>query len=444
MPSIPALKTKGFIMWQTIQLLLGPEEHVPFLQKAVELFEVKDPVTGNLFPKVLPKECLPERPDDAMEKWYQSVAERLQREAELEAAEKEGPTRVRVEVDDQGPRSSSEVSDDERYGAATYFSDPLFRKTRARPGYVRNFSKQSAYDEDRGGVVGRVRHMLNPFHRDRRRSPTKYPEDNYSDVDATPIATVPPEYPSTHHHRYSVPNHKRPHPTRRESALSGTESESGPETPASRRRSPYLRERRSHDPPTSPREYFPTYYDERERRYSHDNTPEPRRKESDGPPPPLYGPTKSPLFATHVAQAQARNYVYERRPAPVPGRTSYRPQNVRYTAKPADAEPAYVRDRERERERDRDAYDSPISVSSRHRERAPRRRSDEYPHERDRDRSESARARSHDHVRDDWDERDQSRDRDRDGRVRARYVASAGGVQDGVGGRRYPVEQPWR
>ncbi|KAF2748548.1 hypothetical protein M011DRAFT_400750, partial [Sporormia fimetaria CBS 119925] len=141
-PCIPALKAKGFVTWQTIQLLLGPEEHVPLIQKAVELYDVRDPKTGELFPKVLPKECFPDRPDDAMEEWYQGVADRLQREAEMEAAEKQEPTRVRVEVHDRGPRTSSETSDYERHGAATYFSDPLYRRTRTRPGYARHFSKQ--------------------------------------------------------------------------------------------------------------------------------------------------------------------------------------------------------------------------------------------------------------------------------------------------------------
>jgi hypothetical protein len=50
-PTIPALKRQGFVTWQTIQLLLGPEVHVPVLQNAVKQFDVVDPMTGNTFPK---------------------------------------------------------------------------------------------------------------------------------------------------------------------------------------------------------------------------------------------------------------------------------------------------------------------------------------------------------------------------------------------------------
>lgn len=424
-PTIPALKRRGFVTWQTIQLLLGPEEHVPFLQNAVAHFDVVDPETGTTFPKVLPKECLPERPDDAMEAWYEGVAARLKREAEEDAAAREKGPRVRIEVDEPDPRASTEMSEgevDEKHGAAKYFADPLYRKARHRPPFVRHVSKPPRYEEqDRGRLLSSVRHMLNPFNR-RKSLPGRYEDDDYLDADRTPIATAPPPAP-----RY--PSHKRPHPPRRESSLSTTDSDSDSDRPPSRRRTPVLRHRRSHEPPTSPREYFPAYYDER--RYSHDPVP-PNRKE-DGPPP-LYGPTKSPLFATQVAQLQANSY-YDRRPS-MPSRTSYRPRDVRYTAPPPEIDPPYVR------ERGREVYDP---NSSRH-----RRRSEEHP--RDRERSESARTRSHsghDRVKDDeWDGRGSSRDRDRDwdrerdrDRRTHRYVA---GVQDGVGGRRYPVEQAWR
>ncbi|ORY04570.1 hypothetical protein BCR34DRAFT_55820 [Clohesyomyces aquaticus] len=410
-PTIPALKKRGFVTWQTIQLLLGPEEHVPFLQRAVELFDVVDPKTRTSFPKILPKECFPDRPDDAMEAWYQGVAERLKREAEEDALEKENVTHVRVEVDSPGPglgpgpRNSSDMSGegsaDDRHGAFKYFEDPLYRKERQRPTFVRRFSKAAPmqYVEDRGRLVAQtVRHMWNPFKDRRRNVPGRYEDDSYSDEDATPIA---PPIPVP----VAVPlySHKRPHPPRRESSLSSTDSESDHDRSPARHRDPApLRHRRSHEPATSPREYFPPAYDAR--RYSQDEPiPVPANigKMQDGPPP-LYGPTKSPLFATHVAQLQAHNY-YERSPRPaMPARTSYRPHNpgVRYTVTPPDpreADMSYVRD----------SY-SP-SGSSRH-----RRRSEEHPRERDRDREkDSLRTRSHDRVKDDWDDRDRSSDRKR-------------------------------
>ncbi|KAF2737670.1 hypothetical protein EJ04DRAFT_430439 [Polyplosphaeria fusca] len=423
-PSVPALKKKGFVTWQTIQLLLGPEEHVPFLQKAVAQFDIIDPKTGDVFPKILPKECFPDRPDDAMEQWYENVANRLKREAEEDAVEKEKPTRVRVEVDEAGPRTSSEDSQDDRHTAAKYFDDPLNRKARARPSFIRHISKTGQrHYEDRGRTVANsVRHMLNPFAK-RRNIPGRYDDDDgYSDEDATPIGPAPAI-------RFS---HKRPYPPhapRRDDSLSTTDSASDSDGPPSRRRTPVLRHRRSHDPPISPREYFPPYYDER--RYSHDAVPpEPRRSQNG--PSPVYGPTKSPLFATQVAQMQA-HYPYDRRPS-MPPRTGYRPQpGVRYSkaTSPREPDPPYVRERER------DGYDASASSNSSRR----RRRSDEYGRGSN-DRSDSGHSRSHERLKDEWDERDRSRDGDRD-RDRARGHRYVAGV-DGVSGRKYPVEQSWR
>ncbi|KAF1952859.1 hypothetical protein CC80DRAFT_362090, partial [Byssothecium circinans] len=149
-PTIPALKKKGFVTWQTIQLLLGPEDHVGFLQNAVSKFDVVDPQTGEVFPKLLPKECLPERPDEAMVTWHESVAARLKREAEEDAACKEKENdkrpRVHVNIDEHGPRTSSEIeieeSADERHAAAKYFADPLYRRGSRRPPILRHFSKE--------------------------------------------------------------------------------------------------------------------------------------------------------------------------------------------------------------------------------------------------------------------------------------------------------------
>lgn len=340
-----------------------------------------------------------------------------------------GPRGPRVVVDDHCPRTSSEMSDGsmgERRGAAKYFSDPLYRKSGHRPPFNRHVSKPPRYEEqrDRGKLISSVRHMLNPFNR-RRSLPGRYPddEDSYSDEDATPIATAPPPPPPPPPPPRYV-SHKRPYPPRRESTLSSTASDSESDRLPSRRRTPVLRNRASNEPmPTPPREYFPEPYDGR--RYSHD-VPLSRREDS----PPHYGPTKSPLFATQVAHLQANNY-YDRGSV-MPPRTSRRPHSVRYTAPPPDVNLAYLR--ERDRDRDRDAYE-PLGGSGRH-----RRRSDEQP--RERGRSERT-TRSHERVRDEWDEREsRSRERDRERERRThRYVA---GVQDGVGGRRYTVEQPWR
>jgi hypothetical protein len=54
-PTIPALKNEGWIMWQTIQLLLGPDEHTKFLIEAVRRWDIKDPDTGEVWHGT--KEC---------------------------------------------------------------------------------------------------------------------------------------------------------------------------------------------------------------------------------------------------------------------------------------------------------------------------------------------------------------------------------------------------
>ncbi|KAF2622434.1 hypothetical protein BU25DRAFT_480745 [Macroventuria anomochaeta] len=454
-PAIPALKKQGFVTWQTIQLLLGPQEHVPFIQKSVEQFDVIDAETNEVFLKMLPSKCFPDKPDEAMEEWYEGVAARLKREAEAEA------DRTRVEDE---PRTSADLSGDgssanERTGAFKYFEDPMYRKARPRPAFMRHVSKEEARASNDHGPISRVRHMLNPFSRRRSLPPGRYDDDSFSDEDATPIASNPP---STQ--RY--PTHKRPHPTRRESSLSTTDSDSDFERPPSRRRTPVLRHRRSHEPPVSPREYFPTYHEQYRPSPQHLPSERPDVRTSSAPSPaPVYGPTKSPLFATHVAQMQARNY-YDR--PTMSARASYRPvpaQNIRYASQstsvsPQHADPPYARDHDRYAHRDRDASYEGGSSSNHGSSQSHRRHSSTgdavYPrerHERDRDR-DAARTRSHDRVKDEWDDRERDRSRDKRGYDRSRehsrdrdrdrdrhrgshrYVT---GVEGGVSGRRYPV-----
>ena len=83
-PSVPALTPQGFVRWQTIQILLGPAEHVPFLQEAVKRLNITDG-EGKPFPKVLPRSAFPGKPDPGMTRWHEMSLSRLQsadREAE--------------------------------------------------------------------------------------------------------------------------------------------------------------------------------------------------------------------------------------------------------------------------------------------------------------------------------------------------------------------------
>ena len=76
-PSIPALTPEGFVKWQTVQLLLQPDEHVPFLQEAVKRFPIINPDDGEPFPTILPRDAFPRKASDAMLEWHENALQRL-------------------------------------------------------------------------------------------------------------------------------------------------------------------------------------------------------------------------------------------------------------------------------------------------------------------------------------------------------------------------------
>ncbi|KAK5714652.1 hypothetical protein LTR15_010835 [Elasticomyces elasticus] len=158
-PTVPALKTEGWIMWQTIQLLLGPDEHSQFIIEAVQKWDITDPVTGELFPKLLPRICFPEEPDPHMVAWYEGVSERLRKEAEDDERTKEveveradagrlrqRPVSSAAPADEVGPAhlTDDEGSVDSRGPALAYFRNPLYRHVDGRPSIVRRGSKRPA------------------------------------------------------------------------------------------------------------------------------------------------------------------------------------------------------------------------------------------------------------------------------------------------------------
>ncbi|KAH7032321.1 hypothetical protein B0J12DRAFT_302129 [Macrophomina phaseolina] len=298
-PTIPALKRKGFVTWQTIQLLLGPDEHVPFLQGAVERFDIVDPGTGKVFPKLLPKESFPEKPDEDMLRWYESVSNRLRQECE---AEEEKQQRTRPPrpgpPGDHGDRfdsdfSNDEYSADERTGAAAYFRNPLYRNREGRPTIIRRFSRADykprsprEFVQDRGRLVANTisRHIWTPWgknekdkYKERRKSlpdrpsSAQYSDDGMGEYDDEAGPTPTGLHPRhAHHHGSSSPKPPLPHRPRNglrrgssRSYNSATSSDSE-DFPRSSERLPGdhrmrqnrnipLRHRRSHSPPSSPR-----------------------------------------------------------------------------------------------------------------------------------------------------------------------------------------------
>ncbi|OTB02999.1 hypothetical protein M426DRAFT_24227 [Hypoxylon sp. CI-4A] len=80
-PSIPALTLQGFVRWETIQLLLEPQEHVPFMQFAVRNWNLVHPDTGRPFPVDLPREAFPTECDPEIDAWHRECAQKLRDEA---------------------------------------------------------------------------------------------------------------------------------------------------------------------------------------------------------------------------------------------------------------------------------------------------------------------------------------------------------------------------
>ena len=86
-PTLPALTPAGFVKWQIIQLLIEPETHGPFLQRAVKRFNLRNPIDGTSFPSILPKECLPSQPDMKTVEWHKNISEKLMMEDQASMAE---------------------------------------------------------------------------------------------------------------------------------------------------------------------------------------------------------------------------------------------------------------------------------------------------------------------------------------------------------------------
>ncbi|KAJ5177352.1 uncharacterized protein N7500_000051 [Penicillium coprophilum] len=78
-PSIPSLLPNGFVRWQTIQLLMDPDEHSVYLQNAVSLWDIAD-ANGEILPKTIPRDAFPSEPDPEMLEWHEGVSRRLERD----------------------------------------------------------------------------------------------------------------------------------------------------------------------------------------------------------------------------------------------------------------------------------------------------------------------------------------------------------------------------
>ncbi|KAF2168579.1 hypothetical protein M409DRAFT_65495 [Zasmidium cellare ATCC 36951] len=383
-PTVPALKTEGWIMWQTIQVLLGPEEHSSFLREAVQMYDVRDHDTGEIFPKILPRECFPREPDKHMVAWYEGVSERLRKEADEEERHRQvevehAPEVRRIHAREHGPRreegvmSDEEGSVDSRGPALAYFRNPLYRHVDGRPSIVRRNSKRPALSPrqtmmDKGkeaaNAFGRIAKNVGSPHlwdgrgssrsRDRDHRRKSHPDNHYQYPEDAPPPTSAGAYDGRREHSGHSGHRRRrssqlERPERPVSAAMSADDEwdqseaspvySPPPHPTGSNSSRHrhhgsrpvsrdqpLRHSRSHEPTPSQEledDYFAGYDDPAKRRNSaHDKPFTP-------PPAPApngvgmsFGPSGGPLFASHVAR-QPQPPPMQRLPPPGPGPDPY-------------------------------------------------------------------------------------------------------------------------
>ncbi|GAB1725537.1 hypothetical protein NU195Hw_g6414t1 [Hortaea werneckii] len=365
-PTVPALKTEGWIMWQTIQLLLGPAEHSEFLREAVRRWDVKDPTTGNVFPKILPRQCFPPEPDRHMVAWYEGVSERLRREAEEEERVRELEAEQAETRRIRDKHAKEDAEDAESVGskgpALAYFRNPLYRHVDGRPSIVRSSSKRPGMSprptmrdkakdgastmghvirnigsphlwDGRGGSRSRSRDKV-ALERDRRRRSlpdNKHPHHgaHLSEDQATSGSPAPGEHRGHRHRRHASGSH---HSHSRPGTSGSADDEwTGPsDDPEAFRHS---RPSSSHDPgahrhphhshrlPAEPglrhsKSHDPTPISSQQREGSdyfgsaagYDERRRSSAHDATSPPataeggPGLFRPSASPLFATHVAR----------------------------------------------------------------------------------------------------------------------------------------------
>lgn len=251
-----------------------------------------DPVTNVPFPKILPESCFPSYPDPAMEKWHDSVSNRLRIDAEGAV---DTLDRLHIEGARHHSRPSSSVdgaaaSADERSGSFRYVSDPHHHRHEERPKIVRAISSAAPQSIKDGGkaMALTMKNIASPHlwsggnhgsgsdhrsgsHTRRRSRDTR--GDDVSENDQTNIPLHPSHVPSRHvvHHGSTTPTKRRsPRPSPRNSTQKSRASRhsrrsrslsSGPSDTSSwedeKSTSPHRRKprrHRSHDPPMS--EYF--------------------------------------------------------------------------------------------------------------------------------------------------------------------------------------------
>jgi len=274
-PSVPALTSEGYVRWQTIQLLLDPDEHVPYLQQALKRFDIVNPVASEVFPKALPREAFPAAPDEKMTHWHETVRELLEQEAETEQA------LLGCGAGDQDPSLSRDSGAERRIpvdDTPDYFSQ-------AHRGSHEGPPPEAAHVYRHASRWPKAHQASHKAHQPRTRSYTDRPQRE--DRHCSTTASHPPERRARSAHRA--------HLARSPSTLSisSTSSDSSVEKiPTPRRASHHSAPRRSHQD-ADDRLFPPSTFRDRRHSYHHihktptyDPPPHPSQYNPYPPPPP--------------------------------------------------------------------------------------------------------------------------------------------------------------
>jgi len=241
-PNIPALKPDGFVKWSTVQLLLAPSEHALFLQNALSQYEVRDSQSGELFPKLLPRQLFPREPHEEMIRWHQSISDELYREATAAQPSTESKPPRSGKQKQSPPEHETGVSD-LMHQAAKFFSNPLSRGLDGRPTLVKHLSRGASYFFG-GGAGGGRRHSVHEKPPQQRRdsgTSAEGQEERYRERERAG-AQRKTEARSSSEGEEDNESDRDAHTHRRARARKSTQQR------ASTRR-------RSHEPPMSPRMY---------------------------------------------------------------------------------------------------------------------------------------------------------------------------------------------
>ncbi|KAL6904772.1 hypothetical protein GGI43DRAFT_381173 [Trichoderma evansii] len=288
-PSIPALTPRGFSRWEAVEVLLGPEEHVPFLQYAVQHWNLRHPETGQVFPPDLPASVFPSQPDQEVDRWHKTCADKMRDDAvrEEEKASTPGPSsapKPEPSPEPAAPKFAYFHPPDPFHPANRFYPSDPFRATsppRPRAAYVHVSERYGPSFAQRPPVRSpeRPRRQRPADDAGRRRSFSDYSGSRQPNPDS-----IRHSYSGTYLNPDSTrTTPSRPSQGRRHSHLQRTSDSSGDESEDNAMHMRARRRQRTGSPHSGVRRVVPP---------------------SSGPPPPSSG-SSVPSFRTHRSDSRA-------------------------------------------------------------------------------------------------------------------------------------------